>query len=115
MVMKIFTNAFHGLRDWVVQRSTAAIMAIYSVTLLVLCLVYQPTSYAVWKTLMGNAGLRLMTLLFLLSLFAHAWIGVKDVLVDYIKPLRLRQFLHYATAISLFAYAAWSAHILWNA
>lgn len=115
MVMQIFTTAFHGLRDWVVQRATAAIMAIYSVLMVGLLVAYQPASFMAWKSLMGACWLKVMTLLFLLSLFAHAWIGVKDVLVDYIKPLRIRQTLHYAAAVSLFIYAAWTVQILWNA
>lgn len=115
MVRQIFTKAFHGLRDWLVQRATAAVMAIYSVLLVALVLIYQPAGFETWKDLMGAGWLKVATGLFLFSLYAHAWIGVNDVLVDYVKPLRIRQGLHYATAVALFFYAAWTVRILWNA
>jgi succinate dehydrogenase / fumarate reductase membrane anchor subunit len=115
VVMQIFNKSFHGLRDWLVQRATAVIMAVYAVVLVAMCLIYKPASYESWKSLMGANWLKPMTLLFLLSLFAHAWLGVEAVLIDYVKPLRFRQTLQSAAALSLIFYAAWSVRILWNA
>ncbi|MFA6179014.1 MAG: succinate dehydrogenase, hydrophobic membrane anchor protein [Candidatus Methylopumilus sp.] len=115
MVMQIFSKAFHGLRDWLVQRATGAIMALYTVLMTGMLLVQRPDSYEAWKAMMGAGWLKVSTLLFLLSLFVHAWLGVNDVLVDYVKPLRIRQGLHYAAGVSLFFYAAWTVQILWNA
>jgi len=58
--------------------------------------------------------LRVATLVFLLSLFFHAWLGVRDIFNDYVHPLALRSFLQSAVAIALIAYSIWSVNILWS-
>jgi succinate dehydrogenase / fumarate reductase membrane anchor subunit len=115
VVMQIFNKSFHGLRDWLLQRATAVMMAVCSVLIVAVCLISKPASYAEWKSLMGAGWLKLITFLFLLSLFTHAWLGVRDVLIDYVKPVRIRQALQSIAAISLIYYTAWSVQILWNA
>ena len=84
MVKRIPVGAHYGLRDWLVQRVTAVVMAVYAVLTLVMLLAKGPSDHASWKAMFVPQWWRLATLLFLLSVFWHAWIGVRDILMDYV-------------------------------
>jgi succinate dehydrogenase / fumarate reductase membrane anchor subunit len=57
---------------------------------------------------------RTFSLLFLLSLFFHAWIGVRDIVMDYIKPAGVRLVIHVLVILALLLYTIWSVQILWG-
>lgn len=114
MVIQILSARYHGMRDFLLQRGTALIMALYSLLMVEMILLYQPGQYESWKALFAPAWLRVATLLFLLSLFVHAWLGVKDILIDYVKPRALNLALTAATAVSLVFYTAWAVKIVWS-
>jgi succinate dehydrogenase / fumarate reductase membrane anchor subunit len=114
MVKREVIGAHYGLRDWLAQRVTAVVMAVYSVVLLVMLLRMPVFDYPNWKILWGTPWLRFATLLFLLSLFVHAWIGMRNIFMDYIKPTWLRLMLHALVILALVAYGAWAVQILWG-
>ena len=114
MTRRLVVGAHYGLRDWLAQRITAAIMAIYSVIVLVVLLTGKPISYAVWKDLFAQGWMRVATLLFAVCLAWHAWVGVRDILMDYIKPDGLRLTLQVFTLLLLAAYVGWTVQILWR-
>lgn len=114
MVIQILSSAYHGMRDWLLQRGTAVVMALYSVLFALLVMVRQPSKFDAWKGLFDSGWMRIATFVFLLSLLLHAWIGVKDIFIDYIKSTPLRLTLQSAAALSLIVYAAWSVQILWG-
>lgn len=114
MVERIVTGAHYGMRDWLMQRVTAAVMAVYSVFIVVFLLTHQPLQFADWSGLFQNLWVRLASLLFLLSLYLHAWVGVRDILMDYVPPTALRLTLEVLTILALVAYTAWSVQILWG-
>ncbi len=58
--------------------------------------------------------MRFVTFLFFVSLFYHAWIGVRDIWMDYIKPTGVRLTLHVIVALLLVGYAGWAAQTLWR-
>jgi succinate dehydrogenase / fumarate reductase membrane anchor subunit len=111
---RIVTGAHYGLRDWLAQRITAVIMAVYSVIVLVVLLSGLPISYAVWKDLFAQGWMRVATLLFTASLSWHAWVGVRDILMDYIKPDGLRLSMQIAALLTIAAYLGWTIQILWR-
>jgi succinate dehydrogenase / fumarate reductase membrane anchor subunit len=111
---RIITGAHYGLRDWLAQKITAVIMAIYSVIALIVLLSGVPLSYAVWKDLFAQGWMRVATLLFMASLAWHAWVGVRDILMDYIKPAGLRLTLEVITLLVIAAYVGWTIQILWR-
>lgn len=106
--------AYHGSGEWLLQRMTALIMALYSVLLVLLLLIKQPWQFDAWHSMFAHGWLKIATALFLFSLFLHAWQGVQDILVDYIKLLSLRKLLKLVTTLSLLFYAVWTVRILWN-
>ena len=114
MVTRIITGAHYGLKDWLVQRVTAVIMAIYAVLFAGMVLVCSPSGFEDWQALFAPQWMRLASLLFFLSLFWHAWIGMRDILMDYIKPTALRLGLQVVVILLLIAYAAWAVQILWS-
>ena len=114
MVNRVVVGAHYGLRDWLAQRITGLVMAVYSVILAVVLLSGQPISYAVWRDLFAQGWMRVATLLFAVSLAWHAWVGVRDILMDYVKPTGLRLSLQVLVLIVIAGYLAWTIQILWR-
>jgi succinate dehydrogenase / fumarate reductase membrane anchor subunit len=114
MVNRIVVGAHYGLRDWLAQRITGLIMALYSIILAVVLLSGQPISYAVWSDLFAQGWMRVATLLFAASLAWHAWVGVRDILMDYVKPTGVRLTLQVIVLLVIAAYVAWTIQILWR-
>jgi succinate dehydrogenase / fumarate reductase, membrane anchor subunit len=114
MVKRVVVGAHYGARDWLVQRVTALVMAAFSLLMLFILLFHRPEHYGAWKSLLSQQWMRLASLLFLLSVFWHAWIGVRDILMDYVKPTGVRLALQVGVVLLLVAYSLWSIQILWS-
>ena len=114
MVNRVIVGAHYGLRDWLAQRITAGIMAVYSVVILVVMLGSQPINYGTWSNLFTQGWMRVATLLFAASLAWHAWVGMRDILMDYIKPTALRLALELVVLLTVAGYLAWAIQILWR-
>ena len=93
MINRIVVGAHYGLRDWIAQRATAVIMAVYSVLMAAVLLIVRPSTFEAWQGLFANGVIKFLTFLFFVSLFYHAWIGVRDIWMDYVKPTGLRLLL----------------------
>lgn len=114
MVNRVVTGAHYGLRDWLVQRITAVVMVIYSLFLAGYWLT-QTLTYDTWTALFSGNLMRTFSLLFLLSVFYHAWIGIRDIVMDYVKPASIRLLIHILVVLALLLYSIWSVQILWGA
>ena len=114
MVKRVIVGAHYGTRDWLAQRITAVIMALYSVIVPLLILDRIPFTYESWKALFAQGWMRVATLLFALSLAWHAWVGVRDILMDYAKPDGLRLALQVLAILLLAGYVSWAVEILWR-
>jgi succinate dehydrogenase / fumarate reductase membrane anchor subunit len=88
-----------GLKAWVVQRTTAVYLAVFATYLVLHFLVAPPSDYDAWRQWVARPLVSVGFLLFLPALLAHAWVGIRDVLIDYVKPIGLRVLL-----LSLFAF-----------
>lgn len=113
-VNRIVTGAHYGLRDWLAQRITGAVMAVYSVIIATVLLSGQPITYAVWRDLFANGWMRVATLLFAASLAWHAWVGMRDILMDYIQPAGLRLAMEISCVLVLAGYLGWTIQVLWR-
>ena len=111
---RVITGAHYGLRDWLAQRITAVIMAIYSVIAVFVLISNEPVTYAVWRDLFSQGWMRVATMLFMASLAWHAWVGVRDILMDYIKPDGLRLALQVMVLLTIAGYVGWTIQILWR-
>jgi len=114
MVNRIITGAHYGLRDWLAQRVTAVIMAVYTAMMFVVLIRNTPLKYEFWKDLFAQGWMRVATLLFAVSLAWHAWVGMRDILMDYVKPTWLRLSLEIFTLVAIASYVAWTVQVLWR-
>ena len=114
MVKRLVVGAHYGLGDWLAQRITALIMAAYSLAALFVLLREKPLTYGAWRELFAQGWVRVATLLFAVSLAWHAWVGVRDILMDYVKPDGLRLALQVLTLLVIAAYLGWTVQILWR-
>lgn len=114
MVNRIVVGAHYGLRDWIAQRATALFMVIFTILFAAAALGLPEMTYQTWSGLFRNGVVRFLAFLFFLALFYHAWIGVRDIWMDYIKPVGVRLTLHLVTIFLLVGYAGWAAQILWR-
>ena len=114
MVKRIVVGAHYGLKDWVIQRATAIIMAVYTLIFLAVITLVAPSSFETWRGIFSNGFMKFATFLFFVSLFYHAWIGIRDIWMDYVKSDGLRLVLMIATAAALVGYAGWAVQILWR-
>lgn len=114
MVKRLVVGAHYGVKDWLVQRITAAYMAFYTVVFTFAALTLPAMTYEHWSALFAGRLMQFLTILFFASLCYHAWIGVRDIWIDYIKPLGVRIALHVVTALLLIGYLAWVARVLWR-
>lgn len=107
-------GAHYGLGDWLLQRLTAVVMAIYTVGFGACVAWHAPASFASWKLLFAGPVVRLSTMLFVAALLYHAWVGMRDIIMDYVKPLGVRLLLQAGVGAVLAFYLIWSVAILWG-
>ena len=110
---RIVVGAHYGLKDWLAQRVTAVFMALYTLFMAV-ALPIGAGSYESWRGLMSNGLVRFASFLFIVSLCYHAWIGIRDIWMDYVKPVGIRLTLHVLTLLALVGYAGWAIQIIWR-
>ena len=108
------SGAHYGLRDWLAQRATAVVMLVYTLLLLMALVMLPKFDYWHWKALWSLPLMQYSTLLFMAALLLHAWIGVRNIFMDYIKDAGLRLVLYVLVILALLAYGAWSVQILWG-
>jgi len=111
---RLVVGAHYGLKEWIIQRATAIVMVVFTIVLLVDYCITGSATYEDWASLFSNQFMKLLTLLFFISLFYHAWIGIRDIWMDYIKPVSIRLTLQVLTVLYLVACAAYAVQILWK-
>ena len=111
---KLPVGAHYGLRDWLSQRITAVVITLYTILVLGVVLWNGGSDYATWKAVFASGAFRVATFLFMASLLWHAWVGVRNILMDYAKPASVRLALEIVVICVLVAYAGWTIAILWG-
>ncbi len=114
MVDRVVVGAHYGLRDWLIQRISAVVMAVYCLFLAAWLSVQPRLDYDIWTGLFSGLAMRTFTLLVLLCLFYHAWVGIRDIVMDYVKPVGMRLAIHALVILILLVYTIWSIQILWG-
>ena len=103
---------FTGLAAWWVQRASAVCMLLFVVFALAAFSLYPRHSYSEWRSWVSSPGVSMAILAFFTALLLHMWVGLRDVLLDYAKPARLRRILLGLVAGGLFGTAGWVVLIL---
>ena len=111
---RIVVGAHYGLRDWLSQRVTAVLMALFTVVLLAQVLFGGPLGYERWAGIFSQQWMKFLTFTVIVALLVHAWVGVRDIWMDYIKPVGVRLLLQVFTLVWLVGCAGWAIQVLWR-
>ena len=112
---RIVTGAGYGFRDWLAQRVTAVLMALFTVVLLAQVIFTSgPIGYEEWASIFASQWMKVLTFSVIIALLYHVWVGMRDVFMDYIKPVGLRLALQVFTIVWLLANAGWAVQVLWR-
>ncbi|MFK7161175.1 succinate dehydrogenase, hydrophobic membrane anchor protein [Marinospirillum sp. MEB164] len=115
MVTNITNFGRSGLSDWLIQRLSAIILLAFTLFMVGYFLFGSQLDFATWQALFQNTAMRIFTLLALLSLAAHAWIGLWTVSTDYLKNTGVRLIFQTLVILATFAYVVWGVQVLWGA
>ena len=112
---RIVVGAHYGTRDWLAQRVTAALMALFTLLLLgQLIFSAGPIGYDQWAGIFSSQWMKALSFTVIIALAYHAWVGMRDIWMDYIKAVWLRLSLQVATIVWLLACAGWAIQVLWR-
>jgi succinate dehydrogenase / fumarate reductase membrane anchor subunit len=111
---RVVVGAHYGLRDWMAQRVTAVLMALFTVALVVQLLLPGEMGYGKWQGIFSTQWMKLLTFVTIVALIYHVWVGMRDVLMDYVKPVGIRLLLQIFTLAWLVGCAGWAIQVLWR-
>jgi succinate dehydrogenase / fumarate reductase membrane anchor subunit len=110
-----------GLYDWVIQRLSAIVLGVYFLALLVYLLINPDLSFQQWQALFSTTWVRIASLLALMALCAHAWVGMWTISTDYLtsdmigsNATILRLLFQASCVLLMFTYLVWGIQILWS-
>ncbi len=104
----------NGLKDWWIQRATAAYFLVYSLFLFIFLIGHCHLDYVQWQELFHHAGFKVATVIALLALMLHSWIGIWTVTTDYLKCTVLRFSLQLAVMLLLLGQFIYGLMIVWG-
>ncbi|NDL62753.1 succinate dehydrogenase membrane anchor subunit [Acerihabitans arboris] len=105
----------NGVHEWLLVRASAIVICLYIIYLLGFVVFADGLTYDVWRGFFALPMTKVFTLLALLSVLVHTWIGMWQVLTDYIKLLALRLMLQLAIVITLLVYLLYGTVVVWGA
>ena len=114
MVTSVTSLGRNGLSDWIIQRLSAVILGIYFVVVLGFFVASPELDFASWRGFMSAMPMKIFTVLALLSLIGHAWVGLWTISTDYLKPVFARLIFQGVVATGLFVYLVWGFQIIWS-
>ena len=97
-----------GLRAWTLQRISAVYLGIFLLVLLHRFGFHPPADFAAWRGWVATPWVSIGLMLFAVSLLLHAWVGIRDVLIDYVRPIGARVALLSLFAFLLIASGLWA-------
>ena len=121
MVTSVTNFSRSGLYDWMAQRVSAVVLAAYAMFLLGYVIANPGMGYAEWQGLFANSWMRIFSMLSLVALSAHAWIGLWTITTDYLTPMSLgnwatgvRFLVQALCGLTMFVLFVWGVQILWG-
>ncbi len=130
---RVVVGAHYGLRDWLSQRVTAALMALFTLILIVQVLLpsyardsdgerikdaagnlQKIVGYDKWAGIFAPQWMKVLTFVVIVSLLYHVWVGMRDVLMDYVTSVGPRLVLQVFTIVWLVGCAGWAIQVLWR-
>ena len=110
---RLVVGAHYGLAGFIGQRVTSIVLTLW-ILLVGVSVLFGPLSYETWAALFAPLWMKVITLIALFSLLYHAWIGMRNIWMDYISPVWARLSLQTITVLWLIGCGVWSVQILWR-
>ena len=121
MVSQVISLSRNGVSDWLIQRASAVVLAAYSILIVGFILIKSDLSYEIWSGFMNSTGMKVFSMLAIVSTCAHAWIGMWTIGSDYLrehtlgpKATALRFIFQVGSVMIIAAYLVWGINILWG-
>jgi succinate dehydrogenase / fumarate reductase, membrane anchor subunit len=111
---RIVVGAHYGFRDWLSQRVTAALMALFTLAVIAQVLMPGAMGYDKWAGMFSRQWMKVLTLVVIVALLVHVWVGMRDIWMDYVKPVAARLVLQVFTLVWLVGCAGWAIQVLWR-
>ena len=112
---RVVVGAHYGLRDWLAQRVTAALMAVFTVIVFAQVVLSKgPIGYDKWAGIFSPQWMKALTFTIIVAMLYHVWVGVRDIWMDYVKPVALRLSLQVFSIVWLVSCAGWAIQVLWR-
>ena len=123
---RLVVGAHYGLRDWLAQRVTAALMALFTIAVIVQVLLpryrrdeagnrlHEIVGYDKWAGIFSQQWMKVLTFVVIVSLLYHVWVGMRDIWMDYVKSVGLKLSLQVFTLVWLVGCAGWAVQVLWR-
>ena len=110
--MDILSRQTHGLRDWLLQRVTAVYIGCFVVYLVVHFMLQPPQSHEQWRDWIGQPLIAIASAGFILAMLLHGWVGIRDVIFDYIHSISLRLTILSLIGLLLVGCGLWALRVL---
>ncbi len=101
-----------GVRPWVLQRLSALYMALFLIAAVPAWVLAPPLDFAAWRDLLARPWINIAVVLFALAMLGHAWVGGRDIVLDYVHATGVRFILLTLLGLFLLALAIWALGIL---
>ena len=101
------SRGFSGLQAWVIQRVTAIYIAIATLILAYCLTLNTPENFQQWHEVVSIPYVTIFLALLVISILYHAWIGIRDVILDYVKPVGLRLLISSMIIFVLLGSGVW--------
>jgi succinate dehydrogenase / fumarate reductase membrane anchor subunit len=112
---RIVVGAHYGLRDWLAQRVTALLMALFTVlVILQVVLTKGSIGYDTWSGIFSTQWMKSLTFAVIISLAYHAWVGMRDIWMDYVQAVAFRLLLQVFTLVWLVSCSGWAIQVIWR-
>ena len=113
---RIVVGAHYGMRDWLAQRVTACLMALFTVVVLAQVVLSKgPIGYDKWAGMFSAQWMKVLTFTVIIALIYHIWVGMRDIWMDYVtSAVWLRLCLQTFSIVWLVGCAGWAIQVLWR-
>ena len=102
----------HGLRPWLIQRVSAVYLAMFIAYIGVVLACAEQFTFQLWHDWLFHPFNTIACGLFIIALLVHAWIGMRDVVLDYVHNTFIRMIAFSLIMVVLMGSGLWAAKIL---
>ena len=111
---RLVVGAHYGFGSWLAQRVTGFVLAVFTLVLLAQLLAPGELNYDRWAAMFSAQWMKMLTFVVVVALAYHAWVGMRDIWMDYVKPVGIRLVLYILTIVWLVGCAGWAVQVLWR-